>query len=590
MSETGSPGLEKLRLVNELGELADILEIGGADSFRVRAFRSGARALEAWQGDLAALVDAGEVTSIKGIGKKLGAIIEDRVRGTSGSGSAEAAEIRALVPEPLIELLGIPGIGPKKVRALWEGLGIVTLNQLEKAAQEGRVRELKGFGEKSEADILAGIEQLRHFSGRFLVPTAEAAAARFIDVLRAAEGVERVEVAGSLRRRRETIGDIDLLVAAEDGAPARAAFLATPGVSAVEAEGEKKCRVVAEEGIGVDLRIVAPEEFATALHHFTGSKEHNTHLRLRAKERGLKLNEYGLWREDGSRLEVREEDDVFRSLGLAPIPPELREDLGEIEAAEGVESLPELVTLDDLRGTLHCHSTWSDGRSTLREMVEGAIAHGWKVFGIADHSRTPTYAGGLSIERLREQCQEVQALREEFPGIAILHGTESDILADGSLDYPEDVLAELDYVVASVHSGFSINATAQTARIERALRNPFTTVWGHPTGRLLLRRDGYECDVDHLLQVAAEEGVIVELNANPQRLDLDWRWGKRVRELGVEVGIHPDAHSVAGLADVRYGVGVARKMGLGKAQVTNAWPLKRYLARLRTRREKAGIR
>lgn len=579
--------MDKLKIVHELSELADILEIAGANPHRVRAFRNGGRSLESWQGDLVALVDAGEVTSIRGIGKALASIIEDLV---TGAESADAIEIRETIPASLLSMLGIPGIGPKKIRAIWEGLGVTKLTELETAAKGEKIRALKGFGPKSETEILAGIEQMRKFSGRCLRPVAEAVAERFLAAVTAAKGVERVELAGSLRRRRETIGDIDILVSADEGAAARAAFLETPGIDRVEAEGETKCRVTAEEGIGVDLRVVKPVEFPAALHYFTGSKEHNTRVRQLAKDRGWKLNEYGLWRTDDERVEAADEADIFRALDLAPVPPELREDLGELERGAEIEEFPTLIEEAELRGVLHCHSTWSDGKNTLREMVEAARAKGWIYYGTADHSRTAAYAGGLSIAQLREQRFEVDALNEEFDDITILHGIESDILPDGSLDYPDEVLAELDYVVASVHANFSMAQEAQTARIERALRNPFTTVWGHPTGRLLLRREPYACDVDHLLTVAAEEGVIVEINASPHRLDLDWRWGRRIHELGIEVGIHPDAHSIRGLDDVHYGVGTARKAGLTTGQVTNSWPMDRFLKRLWARREKAGSR
>ncbi|MHC4936287.1 MAG: DNA polymerase/3'-5' exonuclease PolX [Planctomycetota bacterium] len=583
--------MQTIEIVHELLELADILEIAGANGHRVRAFRNGARSLESWQGDLAGLVEAGEVTSIRGIGSSLAAIIEEAVTGGS---SAEAAEIRASVPAELLEWLRIPGVGPKKVRAIWEGLGITRIAELEAALRQEQVRGLKGFGPKSEADILAGIERMKKFAGRSLTHVAEEVAARFLLAVESAPGVQRAAIAGSLRRRRETIGDVDILVAAEDGEPARAAFLGSPGIESVAAEGRKKCRVVSSEGIGVDLRIVAPIEFPAALHYFTGSKEHNTRLRQLAKDRGWKLNEYGLWRvADGDaedeRIETADEDAIFRALDLAPVPPELREDLGEVEQGAETESFPTLVEVGDLRGILHNHSTWSDGRNSLREMVEAARSKGWEYYGTADHSRTASYAGGLSIAELREQRAEVDALNEEFDDITILHGIESDILPDGSLDYPDEVLAELDYVVASVHANFSLDRETQTARIERALRSPFTTVWGHPTGRLLLRRDPYDCDMEHLLSVAAEEGVIVEINASPHRLDLDWRWGGRVRDLGVEVGIHPDAHSIAGIDDVRHGIGVARKAGLTSEQVTNTWPIERYLERLRARRNRAGI-
>jgi len=579
--------MDKIKIVHELSELADILEIAGANPHRVRAFRNGARSLDTWQGDLIALAKAGEVTSIRGIGQALAAIIDDLI---ANADSEEARKIRAEVPQSLLELLRIPGVGPKKVRAIWEGLGITQLSELEKAAREEEVRGLKGFGPKSEAEIFAGIAQLKKFSGRSLRPIAESVAARFLMSVEGVAGVTSVELAGSLRRLRGTIGDVDVLVATENGEAVRAAFLSAPGIERIEAEGSKKCRIITEEGIGVDLRIVKPVEFPAALHYFTGSKEHNTRMRQLAKDRGWKLNEYGLWKDDETRIETVVEHDIFRALDLAPVPPELREDLGELDRAAELEEFPPLVEEDHLRGVLHCHSTWSDGRHTLREMVEAARAKGWDYYGTADHSRTAAYAGGLSIDELRQQRVEVDALNEEFADITILHGIESDILPDGSLDYPDDVLEELDYVVASVHGNFSLDRATQTARIERALRNPFTTVWGHPTGRLLLRRDPYECDVNHLLTVAAAEGVIVEINASPQRLDLDWRWGQRIRELDIEVGIHPDAHSIAGLADVRFGIGSARKAGLSAERIVNTWPTGRFLERLRARRERAGSR
>ena len=579
--------MDKIKIVHELTELADILEIAGANPHRVRAFRNGARSLDTWQGDLIALSKAGEVTSIRGIGKALAAIIDDLI---ANADSEEAQQIRAEVPQSLLELLRIPGVGPKKVRAIWEGLGITQLSELEEAAQEEKVRGLKGFGPKSEAEILAGIAQLKKFSGRSLRPVAESVAARYLTSIKDVEGVTSMELAGSLRRMRGTIGDIDILVATENCEAVRTAFLSAPGIDRIEAEGNKKCRIMTEEGIGVDLRVVKPIEFPAALHYFTGSKEHNTRMRQLAKDRGWKLNEYGLWQDDETRVSVDEEADIFRALDLAPVPPELREDLGELESAAALDEFPTLVEEDHLRGVLHCHSTWSDGRHTLREMVEAARARGWDYYGTADHSRTAAYAGGLSIDEVRQQRVEVDALNEEFSDITILHGIESDILPDGSLDYPDDVLAELDYVVASVHANFSLDRATQTARIEKALRNPFTTVWGHPTGRLLLRRDPYECDVNHLLTVAAAEGVIVEINASPQRLDLDWRWGERIRELDIEVGIHPDAHSIAGLADVRFGIGSARKAGLSAERVVNTWPTERFLERLRARRERAESR
>lgn len=580
--------MNKDEVIRVLIECGEILEISGASPFAVRAYSNGARALESWQGDLDSLVEEGQITSIRGIGKGLAALIEELVE--DGESEIEA-EIRELVPESLLELLRIPGLGPKKVRAIYENLEILTIAELETACNEQQIRELAGFGQRTEQTILKGINNLRRFAGRNLVSQAQLVAHRFLAQVEGCKATEEAEVAGSLRRHRETIGDIDILASSDDPLAVRGAFLATEGIHEVEAEGETKTRIISEEGIGVDLRVVEPDQFAPALHYFTGSREHNTRVRQRAREKGWKLNEYGLWDAKENALETPDEEAIFEHLELAWIPPEMREDLGEVERAEQLfesdQEWPDLIEFEQIQGTLHCHSTWSDGKATLREMVQSAIDRGWKYYGTADHSRTASYAGGLSIDELHQQRVEIDQLSEEFPDITILQGIESDILADGSLDYPDEVLAELDYVVASVHSNFSLAKKQQTDRIERALRNPYTTVWGHPTGRLLLQRDGYEMDMAHLLRVAAEEGVIVELNANPRRLDVDWRWGKMLQELQIDIGIHPDAHSVAGLDDVEHGVGIARKMGLSANQVTNTWEPKQYVERLAVHRQKA---
>ena len=580
MSEKSSIG--KAEITRTLEQLGHILEIAGSSPFKVRAFVNGSRALENWQGDLFQLVGDGNVSSIQGIGKGLASIIEDLVQ--DGQSEAET-EIRALIPESLLQLLRIAGLGPKKVRAIYEKLEIETIDDLEKACKEELIQSLPGFGKTSENSILKGINNLRRFSGRSLIPNAQSVAERFLASVKDAQGVTQAEIAGSMRRNRETIGDIDVLVASLEPEAVRQAFLSTEGIKEVLAEGETKSRVISEEGMGVDLRVIEPKSFAPALHYFTGSKEHNTRLRQRARDRGWKLNEYGLWNEAGEALSTPEEKDIFNLLDLAWIPPELREDNGEIEWAEKLfaekKSWNELVTADQIQGVLHCHSTWSDGKATLQEMVQAASDMGWSYYGTADHSRTAAYAGGLSIEQLAEQLLEIQELRKEFPQLTILQGIESDILQDGSLDYPDEVLERLDYVVASVHSSFSMSRKDQTARIEKALRHPCTTVWGLPTGRLLLQRDGYEIDMDHLLKVAAEEGVIVELNAHPRRLDVDWRWGRRIQELGLDVGIHPDAHSTHGLKDVQYGVMAARKMGLSSTQITNCMERDEYLERIK---------
>ncbi|MFN0059111.1 MAG: DNA polymerase/3'-5' exonuclease PolX [Planctomycetota bacterium] len=574
--------LDISEIVRRLERMVVMLEILGANPFKARAFENGARAVESLGGELRQRIEAGTLTDVRGIGASLAKIIGEFV--TTGT-AKEYDELCAQVPATLLDLTQIPGLGPKKIKALYEQLGVQSIPELESAARAERVRTLKGFGVKSETEILGGIERLRKFQGRYRRDVAEAVAERFVLALRAAPGVERVELAGSYRRGLETVGDLDLLCATRDPEAARAAFLAVSGIREREAEGETKCRVIADEGIGVDLRLIAPASFTAALLYFTGSKEHNTRMRGIAKDRGLKLNEYGLWTADEKALPLADERAGYQHLGLEFVPAELREDRGEFEAAAR-GPLARLVELSDLRGTLHCHTTASDGRHTLREMAAAARALGWSYLGIADHSRSAAYAGGLSIERLRAQRVDIGALNREFADFKIFQGVESDILADGALDYPDDVLAELDYVVASVHAGFSQSRADQTQRIERALRHPATTVWGHPTGRLLLKRDGYDLDLDHLLAVAAAEGVIVEINASPYRLDLDWRWGERVRALSLLVGIHPDAHSTDGLADVRHGISTARKAGLTAAQVANTRELVEFSALMRRRRSR----
>jgi len=453
---TEAQGLNKDEICRTLLELGHILEIAGSSPFKVRAFANGSRSLENWQGDLVTLVKEGEVTSIQGIGKGLAGLIEDLV--LEGESSAEE-EIRSLVPESLLELLRIAGLGPKKVRVIYEELQIETIDALEEACQGKQVQALAGFGQTSENSILKGIHNLRRFAGRHLISQAQLVASRFLAAVEGVQGVERAAVAGSLRRNRETIGDIDVLVATDEPAMVRDAFMQVDGIREVLAEGETKSRVLTEEGTGVDLRVVEPAAFAPALHYFTGSKEHNTRLRQRARERGWKLNEYGLWDDNGDPLATPEEEDLFQQLDLAWIPPELREDMGELAIAEELhsrgEQWKELVSYSDVKGVLHCHSTWSDGKATLREMIQAASDLGWVYYGTADHSRTAAYAGGLSIEQLAEQRLELEEIRKEFPHMTILQGIESDILADGSLDYPDEVLEELDYVVISVHSSFS---------------------------------------------------------------------------------------------------------------------------------------
>jgi len=558
---------DKKQIVSVLEEIAVLLELSGANPFKSRAFQNGARALQGYDGDLSEGLSSGELGKIKGIGKSLLAEIEALL--TSGSSPAHE-ELKGRIPEGLLELIRIPGLGPKRARELHEKLGIASVGELEYACRENRLLKLPGFGEKSQAKLLTGIEYIRRFSGRHLLSDAWGQADRLLELLGKRDDVQRIALGGSIRRRKETIKDIDILVATDEPAAVSDFFVEMPGVAEIIGHGETKSSVRMDTGIQVDLRVVPASSFAFALHYFTGSKEHNTTMRQRAKDRGLKLNEYGLTPVDGGAgLEASEESEIFEALGLRYIEPELREDNGEFEAAEKGE-MPQLLELSQIRGALHNHSTWSDGANSIEEMALAAKALGWEWIGLSDHSQSAFYAHGLQPDDILRQHEEIDAVNERVRGITVLKGIESDILSDGSLDYDEDVLATLDFVVASVHGNFGLSLEKQTRRCVRALENPHTSVLGHPTGRLLLAREGFAVDVDALVESAARSGACIELNANPHRLDLDWRELRKARRAGVLLSIGADAHRVDGLADIRYGVAQARKGWLGGADVLNS--------------------
>jgi DNA polymerase (family 10) len=475
-------------------------------------------------------------------------------------------------------MLRIQGLGPKRVKILYEKLKISTIDALEAAAKGDRLSKLEGFGAKTQENILAGIASLRHRAEKSLYPVAAGPAATMLDHIRSVRGVGRAEVAGSLRRHKEIIGDIDIVVSAKDRDRERImeAFVSHELVGAVIAKGETKSSVTLGGGIQCDLRIVADNEYPFALNYFTGSKEHNVALRSRARDLGWSLNEYGFSKlgDEGAGGKVKtvvackEEVDIYKALKLAYVPPELREDLGEIEAAAR-GSLPELIRESDIRGTFHCHTTASDGVNSLEEMVAGAQAMGWEYLGIADHSKVAAYAGGLSAEKVRKQQKEIEALNTKLKKFRVFKGTECDILPDGSLDWPESVLATFDYVVISVHSSFKMSEKEMTRRIVKALKRRYVTMLGHPTGRLLLSREGYPVNMLDVVQAAADYGKMIEINAHPMRLDLDWRLCRHARDKGVMISINPDAHSVDGLRDVPFGVGIARKGWLRAGDVLN---------------------
>jgi DNA polymerase (family 10) len=575
--------VEKDEIISVLLEMADLMEIESENPFRPRSFRAAARALEALPGDFAALLASGRLREVRGVGDSIAKEIEEI---TAHGESMRHRELVAAVPEGVRSMLAVPGLGPKKVRALWQRLGITGLDLLEAACRDGKVAELAGFAEKSQQKVLEGIQYLRSVSGRFLFAEVEPLVERVLAHLATCAAVQRLEAAGSFRRRMETVKDLDFVASSAAPEAVSAHFLKLDGVADVIAHGSTKTSVRLGSGIAVDLRLVSDEEFPYALCHFTGSREHNTALRALAKEKGLKLNEYGLFRGE-DLLRCRDEAEIHAALGLAYMPPELRENRGEVElAAKG--PLPDLVEESDLRGVLHVHTTYSDGANSLDEMVEAAKSRGLSYLGVADHSQSAFYAGGLKEKDVLRQHEEIDRLNAKLRGFRIFKGIESDIRADGSLDYPPEVLDRFDFVVASLHSSLSQPREEMTQRVLRALSDPHTTILGHATGRLLLRREGVALDLDRVLEAAAAEGVAVEINANPQRLELDWRYGPRARELGVVTSINPDAHSTAGIADMRYGVGIARKAGFGPLSVLNAWSAEEFAEFIGRRKKPHG--
>lgn len=562
--------LDRKQIAEILEEIGILLELKGENPYKSRAYSNAARTLESLNDDLDTLVREDRVQELKGIGEALAEKIITLVK----TGKLPYHDdLRREIPAGLLEIIQIPGLGPKRARVLHEKLGIATVDELESACRQHRLEEVSGFTRKTQQSILEGIAFFRQRVGKMRLDQATPLAGRILESVGALRGVARAEIAGSLRRRKETIRDIDILAACRRGFESSkiiAQFVELSDVRKVIGAGDTKASVLIESGRQVDLRVVAPEEFPFALHYFTGSAEHNIAIRRRAQDMGFKINEYGLWKGE-ERIACDDEAGIFERLGLAFIPPELREDWGEIEAA-GSGSLPSLVSLEDIRGVLHVHTTWSDGIDSLEEMVRKAADMGYEYVGISDHSRSAGYAGGLSIERIEQQRTEIGKLREKYPKLTILHGTESDILRDGSLDYPDEVLVNLDFVVGSVHSSFMLDEAEQTNRVVKAMDNPRLTLIGHPTGRLLLQRDGFRIDMQRVLEAAARHGKCLEVNANPHRLDLDWRACRQARDLGVRLFINPDAHRVDGLEDTRFGVDTARRGWLQADDIVNTRP------------------
>lgn len=572
--------MDKHQVVEALEEIGTLLELLGENPFKTRAYENAVRVLDKDPRSVDELVRSGEVAKLKGFGK---ALVEKVTTLVTEGRLPYLEELRTQVPEGLGAVLRVPGLGPKKVRRLWQELGIESLAELEYACRENRLMLLKGFGEKSQAKALDGIRFLKAAAGRRLLADVLEVAEGLRAATAALPGVARAELAGSLRRRSPVVKDVDIVVATDDAADVAARLGALPGVEEVLLQGPGRTSVRVAGGLQVDWRLVAPGAFPSALAHFTGSKAHNVHLRQRAKERHLKLSEYGLEDEGGVTVEVADEADLYQRLGLAFVPPEMREDLGEVERA-AAGPLPPLLDEGDLKGVLHLHTTRSDGADDLRAMALAARQLGYQYLGVTEHSKTAVYASGLQPAEIEAQAAEVAALNAEDLGIRILRGIESDILPDGSLDYPDPVLQAFDFVIGSVHSSFGMSEEAMTARLLTAMDNPWLDMIGHPTGRILLGRRGYALDMTRVLEKAAACGVIMEINASPSRLDLDYTVLPRARAMGVRFAVNPDAHSRAGLADTAWGVHTARKGGLTREDVVNALSADDFLAALRRHR------
>jgi len=560
-------------------DIADMLEIKEDSPFRITAYRRAARALEDIGEDIAAVVGRGELLKIPGVGKGTAEKIQEFLQ----TGTCKYYdELRASLPAGITTLMSVPEVGPKTAMMLNEKLSITTIEQLEKAAKEGLVRKLPRMGAKTEENILKGIALIRRTKERQPIGRVLPQAQEILDALRGLKDVKEIALAGSLRRMKETIGDVDIVVTSGTADKVMDTFTTLPRVKQILAKGPTRSSVILDSGLQADVRVVEPESFGAALQYFTGSKDHNVKVRERAVRKGLKINEYGVFRvKDERRLAGKTEEDVYEAVGLPWIPPEVREDQGEIELADKGK-LPTLISLKDIRGDLQMHTRWSDGSEGVEEMARAAKERGYEYIAITDHSQSLKFVGGVTIEELRENAKTCKKVSEEV-GIAVLLGTECDILPDGRLDYPDDVLKELAVVVCSVHSRFGMSREEMTARIIKAMENPHADIIGHPTGRVLGQRDPYEVDMDRLVETAKRTNTALEINASPDRLDLSDTNARMAKERGVRLVISTDAHSRYELRFMEYGIAVARRAWVEPEDVLNTLPLKQLLAHLNAR-------
>ncbi len=566
-------------MAETLRRIATLLELKDENPFKIRAYRTGAETIETFPGDIVGLARDNKLAGIKGIGEAL----RDKLHEAATTGKMSFYEkLLEEFPETLFDLIKIQGVGPKKVAALYRQMGVASLPDLKRVCESGEVSKLAGFAAKTVANILESIAFHESHASEFRLGDAAMVGEEVLAVLREHKDVLRAEICGSYRRGKETVHDLDFLVATSQPQAVIDAFVALPIFTSTIAAGGTKASTRTKQGLQCDLRAVSNAEFPFALNYFTGSKEHNVSMRQRCLARGWSLNEYAITADTGAVAPpaIHEECDIYTALGLIYIEPELRENAGEIEAAER-NTLPDLVKLEHLRGTFHNHTTWSDGNASLAEMAAAAQELGLQYLGIADHSKSSFQANGLDATRLRKQLAEIRAMNADFgPEFRLFAGSEVDIHKDGTLDFDDDLLAELDYCVASVHSVFTLSESEMTARIIKAIENPHVTMLGHVTGRLLLQRPSYAVNIPAIIDAAAATGTIIELNASPWRLDMDWRWWRLAKEKGVKTSINPDAHSTQGLQDLYFGTRIARKGWLTRDDVVNTLPLGKIEAQL----------
>jgi DNA polymerase (family 10) len=569
-------------LAEVLRNIATLLELKDENPFKVRAYRTGADTVESFPGDIVTLAKTNNLKGIKGIGDAL----RDKLHELASTGRLEFYEkLQAEFPKNITELFSITGLGPKKIALLYKQLQVGSLADLKKVCSDGSAAKLSGFGDKTVAKLLESIAFHESHASQFRAGDVAALVYQVLDFLKQHPQVSRAEICGSFRRGKEIIGDLDFLVASSQPEVVIADWVALSHFTEILAQGSTKASVRTQDGLQCDLRAVSNAEFPFALNYFTGSKEHNVAIRQLCLDRGWSLNEYGITVSEDHTApgSIHDEADLHRALGLDYIPPELRENRGEIQSAANGD-LPRLVEADHLRGTFHNHTTASDGNASLADMVQAAQDLGLQYLGIADHSQSSFQANGLDEKRLRQQIAEIRTMNADLDGFKIFAGSEVDILKDGSLDFDDDLLSELDYCVASVHNSMQLPEVEMTARIIRAMENPFVTMIGHLTGRLLLQRPAYAVNITAILDAAAATGTIIELNANPWRLDLDWRWWKLAKEKGVKTSINPDAHSTRGLQDLFFGIRTARKGWLTRDDVINTLPLGKIEQALQAKR------